>query len=55
MMDTPTKALIEVIGDSGYTMQLYGADGQDVIEAVNQRRGEMFRRVTFLRHKLTSI
>ena len=42
MMNAPTKALIEVIGDSGFTVQLYGADGQDVIEAMNQRTGEMF-------------
>ena len=26
-MDAPTKALIEVIGDSGYTVQLHAANG----------------------------
>lgn len=41
-MDAPTKALIEVIGDSGVTVQLYAANGQHVIEAVNQRTGEAF-------------
>ena len=41
-MDAPTKTLIEVIGDSGYTVQLHAATGQDIVEAVNQRTGEAF-------------
>ena len=41
-MDAPTKALIEGIGDSGFTVQLCGVDGRDVIEAMNQRTGEAF-------------
>ncbi len=42
MMDPTTEALIEVIGDSGFTVQLHAADGQDLIEAVDQRTGEAF-------------
>ena len=41
-MDAPTKALIETIGDSGFTVQLGASMGQHVIEAVNQRTGEAF-------------
>ncbi len=41
-MDAPTKALIEVIGDTGFTVQLHAAGGQDIVEAVSQRTGEAF-------------
>ncbi len=41
-MDAVTKAIIETIGAAGFTVQLYGQDGQNVVEAVNQETGETF-------------
>ena len=37
-----TKAVIETIGAAGFTVQLYGKDGQNVVEAVNEATGETF-------------
>lgn len=42
-MDAPTKALIEVIGDSGYTVMVGAdSDGNSVIEATDEKSGEHF-------------
>ncbi len=41
-MDAPTKAVIETIGATRFTVQLYAADDQQVIEAMSQRTGEAF-------------
>ena len=40
-MDVPTKAIIETIGDNGYTV-MTGADrhGNAVVEATDERTGE---------------
>ncbi len=38
-MDADTKAVIETIGAAGFTVQLYGQDGQNVVEAVNEETG----------------
>ncbi len=35
-MNAVTKAVIETIGAAGFTVQLYGQDGQNVVEAVNE-------------------
>ena len=37
-VDAVTKA----IGAAGFTVQLYGHDGQSVVEAVNEETDEMF-------------
>ena len=37
-MDSVTKSLIEVIGDSGYDIMI----GNNVIEAIDQKTGERF-------------
>ena len=41
-MDAVTKAIIETIGAAGFTVQLYGQDGQNVVEAVNEATDETF-------------
>ncbi len=41
-LNAVTKAIIETIGAAGFTVQLYGKDGQNVVEAVNQETGEAF-------------
>ena len=35
-------AIIGTIGAAGFTVQLYGQDGQNVVEAVNEETGETF-------------
>ena len=42
-MDVPTKAILETIGDTGYTV-MTGADsnGNSVVEATNESTGEKF-------------
>ncbi len=37
-----TKAIIETIGAAGFTVQRYGEDGQNVVEAVNEETDETF-------------
>ncbi len=37
-----TKAIIETIGAAGFTVQLHGKDGQNVVEAVNEETDETF-------------
>ncbi len=37
-----TKAIIETIGGAGFTVQLYGQDSQNVVEAVNEETDETF-------------
>ncbi len=41
-MNAVTKAVIKTIGAAGFTVQLYGKDGQNVVEAVNQETDETF-------------
>ncbi len=41
-MNAVTKAVIETIGAAGFTVQLYGQDGQNVVEAVNEETDETF-------------
>ena len=41
-MNAVTKAIIETIGAAGFTVQLYGQDGQNVVEAVNEKTDETF-------------
>ena len=41
-MDTPTKALIETIGNAGFAVQVGGSDGRHVIEAIREMTGERF-------------
>ena len=41
-MDATTKAVIETIGGAGFTVQLYGKNGQNVVEAVNEKTDETF-------------
>ena len=41
-LNAVTKAVIETIGGAGFTVQLYGQDGQNVAEAVNKESGETF-------------
>lgn len=42
LMDTVTKALIETIGDAGFTVQVGASEGQHVIEAIRETSGERF-------------
>ena len=35
-MNAVTEGIIETIGAAGFTVQLYGEDGQNVVEAVNE-------------------
>ncbi len=37
-----TKAIIETNGAAGFTVQLYGKNGQNVVEAVNEETDETF-------------
>ena len=39
-MNAVTKAIIETIGAAGFTVQLSGQDGQNVVEAVNEETDE---------------
>ncbi len=41
-MNAVTKAVVETIGAAGFTVQLYGKDGQSEVEAVNEETGEAF-------------
>ena len=41
-MDAVTKAIIETIGGAGFTVQLYGKDGRNVVEPVNEETDETF-------------
>ena len=41
-MNAVTKAIIETIGGAGFTVQMYGKDGQNVVEAVNEETSETF-------------
>ena len=41
-MDAVTKAIIETIGATGFPVQLYGQDGQNVAEASNEEMAETF-------------
>ncbi len=41
-MNAVTKAVIETVGAAGFTVQLYGKDGQNVVEAVNEETDETF-------------
>ncbi len=41
-MDAVTKAIIETIGGAGFSVQLYGKNGQSVVEAVNEETDETF-------------
>lgn len=41
-MDTATKALIELVGDNGYRVEIGCTDGQPVVVAVDERTGERF-------------
>ena len=45
-MDAVTKAIIETIGAAGFTVQLYGQDGQNVVEAVNEKFAYVLRAET---------
>ena len=42
MMDPPTKAMIEVIGDAGFDVQVGMADAPHAVEAVDRETGETF-------------
>ena len=42
-MNAVTRAVIETIGAAGFTVQLYGKDGQNVVEAVNLETDEIWR------------
>ncbi len=35
-LDAVTKPTVETIGAAGVTVELYGQDGQNVVEAVNK-------------------
>ena len=41
-MNAVTKTIIETMGAAGYTVQLYGKGGQNVVEAVNEETEETF-------------
>ena len=41
-MNAVTRAIIETIGAAGFTVQLYGQDGLNVVEAVNETTDETF-------------
>ena len=41
-MTHTTRLLIEHVGAMGYTMTMAHADGQDVVEAINDKTGERF-------------
>ena len=41
-MDAVTKAIVETIGAAGFTVQLYGQGGRNVVEAVNEGTDETF-------------
>ncbi len=41
-MNAVTKAVIETIDAAGFTVQLYGQDGRNVVQAVNQEMDETF-------------
>ncbi len=41
-LDAVTKPTVETIGAAGVTVELYGQDGQNVVEAVNEKTVETF-------------
>ncbi len=41
-LNAVTKAIIETIGAAGFTVQLYGQDGGNVVAAVNEKTDETF-------------
>ncbi len=42
IVNAVTKANMETIGSAGFTVQLYGQDGRNVVEAVNEETDETF-------------
>ena len=41
-LDAVSNAIVETIGGAGFTVQMYGLDGQNVVEAVNEATDETF-------------
>ncbi len=42
MMDAPTKALIETIGNAGFDVHIDAEDGLHVVDAIDRMTGELF-------------